>query len=117
MIIANIVKKSFAYILVLHSLLLTVSMAINGISIVYFQIFLVSLLLFGPIVFLVSIIIKNSKNPWLFVWLFFFDIFIIICFIYSVIGQEQSILLAYFIWIAIPFRNIFVFFLIRFNTG
>lgn len=111
----RLIKKSFVFVITLHILFIILSMINNGISITYFILFFLSILLFGFFLFLFSMLIRNSDSPNYFILILCFDIIILCTFIYSLIGKNNNILSSYSNCIIIPIRNIMVFFSIIFK--
>lgn len=108
--IVNSVKKSLVFIMVIHIILMLISMIKNGPSTTYFSLFFLSVLLFGSIIFIYSRLMRNLDCPNYFIILFVCDVIILGSFVYSLLGERESILSSYIVWVAVPLRNIMVFF-------
>jgi len=87
----------------------------NGISETYIILFCLSILLFGTASYFYFRFIKNLSDPKFFMEVLFLDISILVCFIYSMIGKEYSVIISYVIWIIIPLRNIMVYYSILYK--
>jgi hypothetical protein len=108
-------KRHLGIVLIIQLLLMMLAIIINGLKLIYFEVFLCSASLFGIVLYLLLRFIANTVSPRIMMNVIFLDVAIIILFVISLFGIDNG-LPSVAIWGLVPMRTFMVFFCNRFNV-